>query len=418
MGAGIGRWARVLACAALAAAASSAGARVSGGAADGVYRFPSADIPDIPALQNAVQSSRARAIVVKKGKYDVGTGLFIAARDDLVLCGATGDPKDVVFTAAGGPVASVQEARHITFRGLTLETTDAFSWALDLSAAPTPDHESYVDDVVVDHCVLKGYIGVNATVRTSNVTVTGSKIVVTGSSSVVGGPKQGLAGILWQDGPGLFVGRTKFSTDYGVPAVAAVLVRGAQSGASAGDRASGLLFVDDSVSGDFAYGFSLADVVDVRARRNTFAFPSNVTTSPVLDIAAGAGRIGIIVQRANASSLTEDFELEKNRVRKGFYGAYLLNASQGAVRGNDFRGCGATASDGVFPDKGGAMRMNVQGGACRVVVTGNDFRGLKTPKSDAAVVVSPADYDPKDCFSSKPANRVDPSRPLYVVQTQ
>jgi hypothetical protein len=411
-------WMRGLACAALAVAASTAGARVPGGPADGVYRFPSDDIPNIAALQNAVQSSRARAIVVKPGTYDVGTGLFVAARDDLVLCGATGDPKDVVFTAAAGPVASVQEARHITFRGLTLETTAAFSRALDLAAAPTADHESYVDDVVVDRCILKGYIGANATVRTRNLTVTGSRFVVTGSTTGGSAPRQGLAGIVWQDGPGLFVGRTRFSTETGVPAVAGVLVRGAQSGASAGERASGLIFVDDTVNGDFVYGFSLADVVDARVRRNTFTFPSSTTSSAVLDIAAGSGRIGVVVLRANASSLTEDFELEKNRVKKGFYGAYLLNASQGAVRGNDFRGCGATAPDVVFSDRGGAMRMNVQGGACRVAVSGNDFRGLRTPKTDPAVVVSPPEYDPADCFSSGRANRVDPGRALYVVQAQ
>jgi len=411
------RWTRVLACAALAAATSSAGARVGGGTADGVYRFPSDDIGDLLALRNALQSPIARVIVVKPGRYDVGAALFVAARDDLVICGATGNPGDVVFTSAIGPAVSIEKARHITLRGVTLESTAAFNWPLDLSAAPTNDHESYVDDVVVDRCILKGYVGINATVRTKNLTVTRSKIVVTGSASGPS-PKQGLAGVLWQDGPGLYVGRSRFTTETGVPAVAAVLVRGAQSGASEGDRARGLFMVGNSVSGDFVYGFSLSDVVDARVRGNTVSFPSNVTTGQVLDIAPGTGRVGIVVLRANASALTEDFELDRNVVRRAFYAAYLLNASQGAVRRNDFRGCGSAAPDGVFADHGGAMRMNVQGGACRVAVTGNDFRGLRSPRTDAAVVIFPPEYDPLECFPSDRPNRVDRGRPLYVVQTQ
>jgi hypothetical protein len=400
---------RMLLAAALASGASVAVARTPGTSADGVLRFPSADLPSLVALQNAVQNPAVRTVVLDAGHYQVGSGLFVAARDDLVICGATGDPKDVVLETSVGAVVSIQAARHVTLRGLTLESTASFGSAVYLVAAPTTSRESYVEDVVVDRCVLRGYIGVQATVRVRDLAVNRSRIVLTGS----GAQHQGGVGILWEDGPGLLVGRTRFTVEDDVAAVAGVLVRGAQSGASEGDRARRVLLVGNDVAGDFARGFQLADVVDAVVRGNRVSFPSPVVAAALPGVAAGAGRVGVIVLRANASAQTEQFQLVGNRVRGGFYGAWLVNTGTCSLRRNDFRANGATDMDADFGDHGGALRMNMQSGECGASIESNDFRRLRSPISEPAVVVVPKGADPSDCFSAARPNRVDSGRKPY-----
>jgi hypothetical protein len=406
--------ARVLAAAALAVFASAAGARAPGTTADGVYRFPSQDIQNLDQLQNAIQSSFVRVIIVAPGVYDLDEPLFVATRDDLVICGATGNPNDVVFTSGEGSAALVFEARHVVFRGLTLQTTAPFISALSLIASTGSDVENYVDDVVVDRCVLKGYVGVQAGVRVRNLTVTRSRVALTGSGS----PRHAVAGVLWEDGPGLYVGRNRFTIEPGVPALAAVVVRGAQSGTSEGERARSVLLVGNTISGDFARAFDLADVVDLRAKSNVVTFPSPLTTTTFLNIVEGSGRMGFFVRRANASAFTENFEFVRNRVRKAFYAASLLFTGSGVLFSNDFRGCGSPTPDPGFGDHGGALRFDLQSSVCPVTVAGNDFRGLKSPASDPAVVVQPAGIDPADCFTSSRRNRVDKGRALYAFENQ
>jgi hypothetical protein len=398
----------LFASAALVASAAGAGAKQPGGVDEGVYRFPSDDIPLVANLKSAVQDSRVKVIVVAKGEYDVGTTpIFIAARDDLLICGATGDPKDVVFTAGQSSVVFVQEARRISFRSVTLSTSASFGAAVFLNATPSSDRESYVEDVTLERCALSGYEGIGATVGARNLVVTRCRFTVTATNG------QGGAGVFWADGPGLFVSRSRFTTADDAPSVAAVFVQGALAVGAEGGRARQILLLGNSVSGDFTRGFDLADVVEARIRSNSVSFPGPRTEADVAGTPAGSGRVGLLIRRANASSLTEDYEVFRNRVRGAYYGAWLVNASSGAVRRNDFRRCGSTARDPAFEDDGGALRLNLAGGVCRVAVERNDFRALRTPTSEPAVSVFPVGAEDL-CFSGDEGNRVDKGRELYL----
>ncbi len=402
------RWARVFGCGAFAVAASSAGAKAA--PAPGVYKFPSADIPNVAALRAAVQNSGVQTIVVAKGDYDVGSGLFVAERDDLVVRGATGNPKDVVLRSSTSNAVAIEAARHVTFSGVTLSTSAPFTAAVFVDATPSASVQSYAEDVVLDRCALSGYEGVLATVGAKALTVTRCSFTLTGSGS----PAQGGAGIVWGDGPDLFVGRSSFRAASGVPAVAGVLVQGALAANADGGRASGIVLAGDDVAGDFAFGFDLADVSDARLRGNRVSFPQSTTTTALPGVAVGSGRVGIRVRRGKASQLTEDFALSGNRVRGAHYGAWTSDASSGVLKGNDFRACGSSAKDAEFADFGGGVRMDLLGGVCRTSVVGNDLRRLRSPAASPAVVVFP---DAAACFvSGAPAetgNHVDKGRAAF-----
>ena len=379
------------------AGATSAGAR-SGGDADGiVVRYPSSQVPDPGALQSALSPPSVSTVVFERGTHLFSETLFAFRREGLTICGATGSPGEVVIQSTATPALQIEQSRGITLRDVTLRSTANFGRALRLAAAVSPEIESFADDVRLEGAAFEAFVGVEATVRAKDLTMVGCRAEVTQASG---------AGLLWEDGPRLQVTRTRFTTSSGVSALAAVLVRGAQSSASEGERARRLILTRNVVDGDFATGFDLADVVDARILGNRLVLPG-------AQLSGGAGRVGIVVRRAAASALTEDYELRRNTVRGAHYGLWLLNAGTGVVSRNDLGGNGSPSADTRFVDTGGALRMNLQSGRCDTHVERNDFRGLRSPKTDPAVVVLPAGSE-GICFDDDDRNRLDRGRPLYL----
>jgi hypothetical protein len=395
----------VAAASALVAAAAlvvpAAQAKVTGTPPGFVVHYPSGDAPDPASLQAVMSNPAVSAIVFERGTQLFSTTLFVFKRNDLTLCGVTGDPKDVVLQSTAAHVFQVEQATGVTFRGLTVATTATGGTGIFVNAVPDSTMEGFADDVSVERCVFSGYVGVQASVRAKNLSIADSAFQVGGFSP---GSASGGVGVLWEDGPGLFVTRSRFTTQSGVSAVAGLFVRGAQTPTSEGDRASHLLITRNSVNGDFAAGFDLADLNGAAIRQNTIEFPNSV-------VPGVRGRVGIVVRRAAATQFTEDYSLTRNVFRRAHYGVWLLGVGAGGVVRNDFHGCGSPQPDVVggsgFGDRGGAMRINLAG-RCQTNVSSNDFRGLRSPLSDPAVVMFPA---VTPCPGG--SNRVDQGRAVF-----
>jgi len=372
-----------VAAAALAVAAVTAHAKVTGTPTGFVVHYPSGDAPDPASLQSVMSNPAVSAIVFERGTQLFSSTLFVFKRNDLTLCGVTGNPKDVVIESSAGNVFQVEQSARITFRGLTVNTSATGGAGIYVNAVPDSTKEGFADDVSVESCRFNAYVGVQASVRARNLSIADSAFNVGGYSP---GSPDGGVGVLWEDGPGLFVTRSKFATAPGVTGLSGLFVRGAQTPSSEGDRASHLLVTRNVVQGDFTVGFDLADVNGAVIKQNTIQFPNSVVPNV-------RGRVGIFLRRAAATQLTEDYSVTRNVFRRAHYGMWFLGVGAGGVSQNDFRGCGSPQPDVVggtgFGDNGGAMRMNVQG-PCRTVVSGNDFRSLRSPPSVPAVVMFPA----------------------------
>jgi hypothetical protein len=375
-------------------------------------RFPSGAVPDFAHLQSVIFANpEITTSVFEPGTYLFSQPLLVFGRRGFSLCGATGNPADVRIDSTADPAIDILESQQVTLRGLTVTTTASFGTAVYAASVLSPSIENFADDVTVSNCNLEGYIGAAAAVRARNLTVTGSRITVT---------QPGGAGIQWEDGPGLFVTGTRFATAPGISATVGLFVKGAQEAAADGRRARKILITNNVVDGDFAAGMDLADVVDVRIRRNRVEFPSPQFLTVQGGVNVLAGRVGIVLRRAAASNLTEDFTLLRNVVRRAHYGIWLFNAgsaqsprTRGRVLGNDLRECAAATADARFGDTGAAVRLNLGGGACPLVIDRNDFRDLASPIFEPAVVVFPQGRE-RNCFEGGRArNRLEASRPLH-----
>lgn len=401
---------RLLRIAAAAAAlalvgAPAADAKVTGTPSGFVVRYPSGDAPDPGTLQAVMSNPAVSAVVFEKGTHLFGSTLFVFKRNDLTLCGATGDPRDVVLSSSATTVLQIEQARGTTIRGLTLTTSATGGVGVLVNAVPGPTLEGFADDTSIERCSFRSYVGVQASVRARNLSVADSRFEAGPFSpgSTVGG-----AGLFWEDGPGLFVTRCRFGTASGVSALAALFVKGAQSPSSAGDRARQILVTRNTVDGDFAAGIDLADVTDAIVRQNRIRFP---TTS----VPGVRGRVGIVVRRAGATQVTDDYDVSKNVVTRSHYGLWLLGVSTGRVASNDFGGCGSADLDNAsapgFQDRGGAVRVNLLTSTCSSTFTKNDFRGLRSPTSVPAVVLLPSTGTCDELLN--PGNRTDRGRALF-----
>jgi len=386
---------------ALALAAVAAHAKVTGTPAGFVVHYPSGDAPDPLSLQAVMSNPSVSTIVFERGTQLFSNTLFVFRRSGLTLCGVTGNPKDVVIESSAARVFQIEQATDVTFRGLTINTSATGGIGILANAVPSSSQEGFADDVSVERCNFSGYKGVQGSVRARNLSIADSAFKVGGFSP---GSADGGVGVLWEDGPGLFVTRSRFTTASGVIAIAGLFVRGAQTPDSEGERASHLLITKNTVNGDFIAGFDLADLNDAVVRQNTVQFP-NTAVSGV------RGRVGIVVRRAAATQFTEDYAVSRNVVRRAHYGMWLLGVGAGSVSKNDLRVCGSPQPDVVggsgFGDNGGAIRMNLAG-QCQTIVSSNDFRQLRSPPSVAAVVMFPA-LTP--CPGG--SNRVDRGRAVF-----
>lgn len=377
----VGAAAAALAFAALAS--PTANAKVTGTPSGFVIHYPSGDAPDPASLQAVMSNTTVSAIVFERGTQLFSSTLFVFQRNDLTLCGVTGNPKDVVIESTAGNAFQVEQSTRITFRGLTVNTSATGGTGIFVNAVPDSTKEGFADDVSVEKCRFNAYVGVQASVRARNLSIADSTFKVGGYSP---GSSDGGVGVLWEDGPGLFVTRSRFTTASGVTGLSGLFVRGAQTPNSEGERASHLLITHNTVQGDFTVGFDLADLNGAAIRQNTIQFPNSV-------VPGVRGRVGIFVRRAAATQFTEDYAVSRNVFRRAHYGMWLLGVGAGSVSQNDFKGCGSPQADVVggsgFGDEGGAIRMNVSG-PCRTVVSGNDFRALRSTPSVPAVVMFPA----------------------------
>lgn len=413
--------AAALAAAAILAAATLAGAKTSGTPAGFVVRYPSADAPNPTTLQGVMGNPAVSAIVFTKGTHNLTRRdannnplpIFVFKRNDLTLCGETGDPKDVVLETDASALFQVEQANGTVFRGLTITSrflptaNNPYGIGVLVNAVPSATAEGFADDTTIDRCAFESFVGVQASVRAQNLSVSDCTFTVTG---VTAGSTSGGVGILWEDGPGLYVTRSKFDTDDAVEGIAGIFVRGAQTPNSAGDRARQILITKNTVKGAFTVGIDLADVVDAVVRQNKVTFP---------DTGEGLsrGRVGIVVRRAAATQVTEQYEITKNVVRKAHYGIWFLSVGDGSATKNDLRGCGSAELDGAqapaFADFGGAVRANLLGGLCKTILSGNDFRDLRSPKDKPAVTLLPGDAT---CPVTETPNRTDRGRPLFGGQ--
>jgi hypothetical protein len=413
--------------AALVLAATAAHAKTPGGL---VVRYPT-DAPGIAALRAAMANPAVSTIVFEKGTHllvdpdsNLPTALVVFRHNGLTLRGATGRSRDVVIQTAASTAILVEQANGTVLRDLTVRSTAAGGTALRLNSAFSAEVESYADDTTIVGCAFESFLGVQAGVRTRNLTLTGCRATVT---------QPGGAGILWEDGSGLYLAKNRFTTDIAAApgvtstATAAVFVRGPFLPASEGDRARHLRLSRNVVSGDFATGFDLADVTDLRLDGNRIRFPSPQYLDQAPNPDQVKGRVGIVVRRAVASAATEDYRLAGNSVRDAHYALWLLNTGQGAVVSNDFTRCGAPSSDQRFGDTGGAIRLNLQSAVCDFSVLRNDLRRLKSPllPTNPAVVVVPQGSEAV-CFTVEDqagnpvdlGNRVDRGRLLYLGATK
>lgn len=367
-----------------------------------VIRYPSADAPDLGALNAAIQDPTVGTIVFEKGTNPFSAPITVFRREGLTLRGATNRPEDTVLESTSTVAVLLDECRDVDFRDLTIRSTSATGEAVRLQSVRTTTVEGFVRDVAVRDCRLEAWIPLRATVRARGLTVADSRLVVTQTQGV---------GLLWEDGSDLHVTRTRFATSAFVDAVGAVaglLVRGPFVAESEGDRARGIVLTRNRVEGNFRDGFNLADVKDVRIRGNRVTLPDATYTTTVTE-----GRVGLAVRRATASNATEDFELRSNRVRGAHTAVWLSGTGDGVVASNDLRGSGDDdAVESRFSDTGCAVRIDLTGPVCRARVVGNDLRDLRSAAGAPAVVVTPDD-PAEGCFPDGHGNRVDRARELF-----
>ncbi|MCE9638487.1 MAG: hypothetical protein K8T90_22530 [Planctomycetes bacterium] len=361
-----------------------------------ILRFPSGAVPDANALAAALSDPSVGTIIFEKGLNSFTSSVTIFRRTGVTLCGATSKSGDTIIETSGTVGVLLDESSDITIRGLTIRSTAAAGEAVRLQAVRSSSVEGFVRNVSVRNCHLEAFVPLRGTVRASGLDVADSTLEVT---------RAGGAGVLWEDGPNLLVTRTKFTCSASDFATAGVLVRGALVAESEGDRARSVILTRNTVQGDFATGFDLADVVDTRILRNRFTFSTTTYTGD-------GGRAAIAVRRQAASALTEDFEIRSNKVRGAHTGVYLLNTGAGKVIGNDLRGCGSPLADTRFSDTGCAIRLSLFGPNCDIRIDGNDLRGLQSAAGAAAAVVSPPGNAPL-CFDDGVTNRIDAGRNLY-----
>lgn len=407
---------RLLVTAALAAAALLAGPvrpTLADGRRDdpGVIVYPSAAAANEAALAAALANPDNHTVLFTRGTHIFSSPIFAFRRTGVRFCGETGDPSDVTIQSSVNAFGAfvVDEATRISFEDLSIENLSAFGACVELRSNVSAAADSFAGDVSVRNCRLSGAVGVFCRERAFDVEVVGCRIEVTRASG---------SGVRWEDGEGLYVARNRFTAADSVAATAAVLVRGALSPDSDGDRARRILLVSNRVEGNFEVAFNLSDVVDVRVQRNRIEFDDAAQF-----IANGAGtadderrgRRGIVIQRASASKAPDDLRVFRNRVRSAHTGVWLFNVDGGSVEANDLRTSGDAADDTFFGDGGCALRVSLLGDQCRVRVDGNDFRRLRSVAPRPAVSVTPAGFEGL-CFENRTppvSNRVDDGRVLY-----
>ncbi len=379
---------RALATAALLTVTAVAGAK-NGLPGAQVFRYPSE--LTLAQLEIVLQSSSSPTTVIferssRREPHVIPSQLFIFDRANLTLCGATGRPSDVVIelqvtapaseTAGAGIILS--QASDVTFRGLTLTTGGDADQALRLQAVAGNSFASFVEGVTIDRCVIEARRPVVATAEVRDLTVSRSTLEVQADDA---------SALVWGDGPGLYVYRTKFRASAGTAALHGIHVLGAAVDLSDGERAARIVLTHNHVRGDFASGFQLLDVREVRVRHNRIQFTGGAVraASPATGNIT-AFRTGIFVQREAASAVPDDFELIANRVRGAGYGIAVWNADSGVIARNDLRRCGSSDVDTKFGTNGGGLHMISLSPNCRIRIEKNDFRNLRSP--DTVVVGS------------------------------
>lgn len=361
-----------------------------------VVTYPSGAVPDETALANALATPTVTTIVFNQGSNPFANPIYVFRRRGLRLCGRTSNAADSQIASASSVAIVLDECSDIEISNLTITSSASNGECVRMFSAASTDVEGFATDVKVQNCRLTSAIPLRGLVRTKNLTVTDCRIEVTRTNGY---------GILWEDGEGLFVTRTKFLTSEGAIGIAAVAVRGAQVSTAEGQRASRILLTRNRVTGDFASGFDLADVLDVQVQRNVIDFPSATYTG-------NGGRVGAIIRRAAASALPTDFAVTRNRVKDAHTGIWVLNAGTGLVAANDLRNCGSPIADTRFLDAGAALRVNLQGPVCNIVIDRNDLRALRSPFSEPAAIVTPTGSE-GICFPDTVTNKVEPGRDLY-----
>lgn len=377
------------AVAALAPAARPAGAGIT-------VRYPSGEVPDAATLAAALQSPDVGTVVFARGTNLFTGSLTVFRREGLTLAGDTSRAADTTIESSSSVAVLLEECTGVTFRNLTIRSTAANGEAVRMQSVRSSSVEGFVRDVTARNCRFEGFVGIRATVRAQDLDVAGCRFDVT---------RAGGAGILWEDGPGLFVTRSRFTVSASAAATGAIVVRGAFVAESEGDRARRVILTRNRVDGDFVTAFDLSDVVDTRIRGNRVTFPSALYDPD-------GGRAGFIVRRASAAAQTEDWEVRSNRVRNAHTAVWVLNAGDGVVASNDLRRSGSAAADTRFGDTGCAVRVGLFGPVCRVTITGNDLRQLRSAAGEPAVVVAPPDVGGL-CAARAEGNRVDGSRSVF-----
>lgn len=368
---------RLLALVLVAVCAATASANDADG--EGVFRFPSSDIPDEAALRSAVQSAVVRTIIVERGTYTLSAPLFVFGREDgLTICSASNNPSNTTIelpATVNGPLMLVEQSTNVRIQGLSLtnrnpvQSVISLSAVVNLQAGPV---ESFCSDIEVKRCRIRGGLGLQATTGVERVTVDRTRFTI---------PTSNGRGIDWQDGDSLFVHRCQFLTD-GVTAFAGILVQGVGGTLSDGERSRGLVFSRNRIRGDFQFGIDVGDVDGVRLRRNKVRFDDSTVVPP--GGTQSVGRVGARVRRVASSSDSDDAGFRRNRVRNAHYGLVIENVRVGFLRRNSLRTCGSAAAETRFGDTGGALRVLLNAGECRIDIERNDARNLDSPGDDPA----------------------------------
>jgi hypothetical protein len=391
-------------------------------------RYP-ADFENIPgtskedALKLALQSSSdPLTIVFSKGKYEFDQ-LFIFKRSNVRICGATGNPRDVTLSFTGTGVGRgagagfyIQQASKIEIRDMTVKSSFPGGSAVVMDALLNETLASFAESLTLDRCHLEADFPVITTALTRNLTVNKCKITVTATDAF---------GLVFGGDQGLFVSGTEFKTADGVDAFTGVFVVGVGAQSSEGVLVSTVILNRNRVKGSFARAFDLADVRDVRMRKNRIKLsgdPIRPATPRSGNLATG--RVGILIRRDEAADLPRDIRVLNNRVRGAFYGVWLSFLSFNTCSGNDLRKCGSDVQDEFFLEFGGAVRVQLVSGVCRADIADNDMRDLRSPKSAfdgqsisdiPAVVVVPSELAGA-CFADggDNGNRLSSGRALFV----
>jgi hypothetical protein len=416
-----------------AAAFAPQGAEARNQRGDDVRVISPSEVSSGNTLTTIFSTERDKTVfVLKKGKYDLlGAPAAVLRRSDgILICGATGNAKDVVLESSFQSYAFlVDHSRDVEIRDITIRNASPVLTALRLGEdrveTTSATTDSFAHDVTLRGCTLEGGICVQASVGIGALTMKGCTLRVTGNRGI---------GLLWQDGGDLFVTRNRFRTakdgtsSNDVVAGAGVRVLGPISQASNGERARTIVMSRNDVNGDFEFGIELNDVTDVRVRRNTVKFPN-----PVQDIGVFAApgqnplraRIGIALRRATASGLPDELEVRRNRVRKALFGLWMRDTGvppddtrlRSAVSRNDFRRCGTSDpnldTENSRGRPGGAVLVSLITSGCPMFIERNDFRGLRSPVTEPAVVEDNG-LSLADCFQDPHRNKTDRGRPLYT----